>query len=229
MRGRNRFAISLGDSLENVIPGDDKHNSMVWDSDMTPDEQFREAADYWRPLAEARKLLWDMDSNHNWRTEAKVGRSIGRELNVFLQGQYDGKSQKLTTPHPDKLPRWGGWQALNKLHVGKNEYIIHSWHGSGGGATPESALRRCRSMAEQHNAQVFLMGHFHNRLFWQDNRMEFSANGMNARECQRTFAVTGGYLGWHDTYAERAGLRPNRRGAIVLKLGARDWDVKVSM
>lgn len=227
MGAPNRFAINLGDDTENAIPGDEKHDSMMWDQVMTPEEQYRKAAEYWLPVAEAGKLLISHNSNHWWRSQAKTGMSIPRDLNVFLQGQ--DQDERRTDPHPNKLPRWGNWQTLSQLHVGKQTYTVHSWHGIGGGATPESALRKCRSMAVQHQADIYLMGHFHNKIAWSDNRMVYSANGMEAKERQRMFAVTGGYLGWHDTYAERAGLPPNRRGSIVVRLGVKEWDVKVAL
>jgi hypothetical protein len=226
MRGPNRFAFDLGDDMENAIPGDEVHNSMMWDSDKHPEEQYREAADFWRPVAEAGKLIMTHDSNHAWRTEAKTGRSVAKELNVFLQGQSLPKMQ--TDPLPDVSPRWGRWQALTRIKAGKQTYTIHSWHGAGGSCTPESALRKCREQERHSVADVYLMGHFHQPIAWGKEYMDFSANGMEAKARQRWFGVTGGFLGWHNTYAERQGLGPNRRGAIVVRLGVRDWDVKIT-
>lgn len=224
-----RFCISLGDDTENAIPTDAKHASMMFDQVEAPEAQRMWISDYWRPVAEAHKLLETFNSNHWGRTDGMTGESPAREMNVFLQNQYDPKSPAEARPHPDKLPRWGGWQSLTKLLIAKNEYMMHSWHGAGGGATPESALRKCRSMAAQHRADIYAMGHFHQKVCWQDNYMQFSANGMDALERQRTFVCAGSFLGWHDTYAERQGLPPNRRGAVVLKLGVKEWDVKVGL
>jgi hypothetical protein len=224
---KNRYAVDLGDDMENAVPGDEEHNSMMWDSNMHPEEQYRKAADYWAPVVEAGKLLLTHDSNHAWRSEAKTGISVARNLNIFLQGL----TQRHKTPEPltDASPRWGRWQALTRLSVGRQQYLMHSWHGAGGSATPEGALRKCRSMATQQVADIYACGHFHQKIAWQDNRMEFSSNGRRAVEKQRTFACTGGYLEWHETYAERKGLSPNRRGSITLRLGAKEWDVKVGL
>jgi hypothetical protein len=220
-QGRNRYVYNLGDDIENAIPGDAVHNSMMWDSNLTPEEQYRQAADYWRPLAEQGKLLATHDSNHFWRSEAATGRSIAKELNVFLQQEGE------TDPLPDSLPRWGRWQSLSKLRIRKQEYLIHSWHGSGGAATPEGALRRCREQERNHEADVYIMGHFHQPLAWGKEYNRFSQNGMDAKSRQRWFGVTGSFLGWHDSYAERAGYGLNRLGCIVLKLGVERWDVKI--
>lgn len=223
----NCFVYNLGDDVENAIPGDENHDSMMWDSDMAPEDQYREAADFWLPMADAGKLLLTHNSNHWWRTQAKTGLNVPKNLNVFLQGHEP--SERMTDPHKNKLPRWGNWQALTTLGVGKNDYLIHSWHGAGGSATPEGALRKCRAMAVQSAADIYLCGHFHQKIAWQDSQMHFSENGVKAREMQRTFACTGGFVGWHDSYAERCGYPPNRRGGIVLRLGAKEWDVKVGL
>lgn len=223
----NRYAYGLGDDTENALPGDEVHNSMMWDSDKHPQDQYLEAAEYWRPVVEAGKLLITHDSNHFWRTEAKTGRSMARELNVFLQGLKAKKPAH--SPLPDVSPRWGQWQALTRLKVGRQEYNIHSWHGSGNGCTPEAALRKCREQERSHIADLFLMGHAHQPIAWGKEYMAYSSNGRDAEARQRWFGVTGGFLGWHGTYAERAGLSPNRRGAIVARLGVKRWDIKVSI
>jgi hypothetical protein len=227
LEGKNRFAINLGDDIENAVPGDENHNSMMWDSNMHPEEQYRKAAEYWEPVVMAKKLIMTHNSNHFWRSEAKTGISIPQNLNVFLQGLT--ADLKTPTPLTDVSPRWGNWQALSQLNVGKQVYTVHSWHGSGNGCTPEAALRKCRSMAVTHRADLFLMGHSHQKIAWSDNYMVHAGNGREAHERQRMFAVTGGYLGWHGTYAERMGLPPNRRGSIVVRLGAKQWDLKVSI
>lgn len=220
-KGRNRVAFNLGDDIENAIPGDAVHNSMMWDSVMGPDEQYRDAADYWRPLAESGKLIITHDSNHWWRSEAATGRSMAKELNVFLQqrGQTD--------PLPDALPRWGRWQALTKLRIRKQEYMIHSWHGSGGSTTPEAALRKCREQERHHEADVYVMGHFHQPILWGKRYNRFTGNGRPPEKRERWFGVTGSFLEWDESYAERQGLGPNRLGCIVLRLGVDRWDVKV--
>jgi len=225
-----RFAMGLGDDTENALPGDEVHNSMMWDQVMSPDEQYIAACEYWAPIAEKGKLILTHDSNHWWRTEAKTGMSRARDLNVFLQRYNEtGRPEPNPQPRLDYLPRWARWQSLTKLNVGDLSYMVHSWHGIGNGCTPEAALRKCRSMAVQHpDANIYVMGHAHNKIHWSDNRTVFTGNGLDAGFKERHFGVTGGFLGWHDTYAERAGLPPNRIGAIVLHLNTKRWDIKIS-
>src|SRR5882672_5236030 len=47
------YAYDLGDDIENAIPGDEVHNSMMWDSSMHPQEQVEKALEYWEPVVKA--------------------------------------------------------------------------------------------------------------------------------------------------------------------------------
>lgn len=211
------YAYNLGDDVENALPGDEKHDSMMWDSCMSPRDQMLAAMEFREPLVRAGKWLIDHDSNHWWRSEAKTGVSLAELLSRESAQKANAKIA------------WGKWQSLSKLHVGKQQYVVHAWHGAGGGTTPEAALRKCRSMATQVEAEVYLMGHFHQRIFWQTNRLIAGPIGGNAEMKEQTFVSTGSFLGWHDTYAERMGLPPNKLGAAVVILDSKRWDVKVSM
>lgn len=215
------YAYDLGDDTENAIPGDEIHNSMMWDSSMHPQDQFESAIEYWNPLVKAGKLLLTMDSNHWWRSEAKTGISMAKQMNVFLkQTAKDAKSRE---------PKWGRWQAFTKIHIGPQTYKIHSWHGSGGAATPEGALRKCRSQAQIHHADCFLMGHFHRKIIDETIYFDWPDGAKAPIEKKQVFGVTGSFLKWEDSYAERAGYSPAIRGAIKLELSAKRWDMRVSL
>lgn len=217
----NTYAYDLGDDMENAIPGDEVHNSMMWDSNMHPQEQLEKSLEFWKPVVEAGKLLLTHDSNHAWRSEAKTGISIARNLNIFMK-QYakDAKARE---------PQWGQWQAFTKLHVGKQEYKIHSWHGAGGSGSAEGALRKCRSQAMVHQADIFLMGHTHRKIIDQDSYFSWPSGEPKPVERTRVYGVTGSFLRWDGSYAERAGYAPLIRGAIKLELSAKRWDMKISL
>ena len=194
---------------------------MIYDQTMYPQEQFEAALEYWEPVVKAGKLLISHDSNHFWRSEAKTGISVARNMNIFMrQAAKDAKARG---------PEWGRWQAFTKLHVGKQLYRIHSWHGSGGAATPSAALSKCRSQAMIHQADVFLMGHFHRKVVDQDLYFAWPDGAERPVEKMRAYGVTGSFMKWDDSYAERAGYAPSIRGAIKLELSAKRWDVKISL
>lgn len=213
------YAYDLGDDTENALPGDEKHNSMMWDQTLSPEEQYAEACDYWRPLAEAGKLLITHSSNHWWRSEAKTGFSIAKQMNIFL-----GQNAKR-----GKGPKWGEWQSLTRLYVGSESYLIHSWHGAGGGGSRASALNKCASQAMIHHADVYLMGHFHRKLIDEDVYFEWPKGASAPIERKRVYGVTGSFLKWDGSYAERAGMAPSIRGCIKVELSGKRHDVKVSL
>jgi hypothetical protein len=215
------YAYDLGDDMENAVPGDEVHNSMMWDSDMHPQEQFDKALEYWEPVVKAGKLLMTHDSNHFWRSEAKTGISVAKNMNVFMR--HTAEKAKV------RAPEWGQWQAFTKLHVGKQMYRVHSWHGAGGSATAAGALNKCRSQAMIHQADVFLMGHYHRKVVDQDLYFAWPDGEAKPIEKMRAYGVTGSFMKWEGSYAERAGYGPSIRGAIKLELSAKRWDIKISL
>ena len=218
METPDTYAFNLGDDVENALPGDEKHNSMMWDQVMPPEEQFEAACQYWLPVAKAGKLILTHDSNHWWRSEAKTGISIAKQLNRYLaQNAPVGRA-----------PKWGQWQAMTKLRVGEQSYVLHSWHGSGGGSSPESALRKCREQASNHIADAYVMGHMHRRISYQDVVKRWAPGGHGVEEHVRTFAVTGSFMKWDNGYGERAGYGIPKTGAVKMEFSSKRWDIRVT-
>lgn len=213
------YAYDLGDDIDNAVPGDEVHNSMMWESTMHPAEQLETAIEYWRPLAEAGKLLVTHSSNHWWRSEAKTGISIASQMNVFLNALAP----------KSKGPKFGNWMAYARIKVGSQIYRVHSWHGSGGASTPAGALNKCRSQAMPHHADIYLCGHFHRKMIDQDLYYDWPEGATKPVQRSRYYGVTGSFLNWDESYAERAGYAPSVLGAIKLELGAKRWDVKLSL
>lgn len=220
LRTPDTYAFDLGDDIENAVPGDEVHNSMMWDSDMTPADQYRAACDFWLPLVEKGKLLVTHDSNHWWRTEAKTGISMAEQMNIFLASNAEGYRN---------APRWGRWQALSRVLIGRQSYTVHSQHGAGGGTTPAAALKKCMDTAMSHHADVYLRGHHHKKIVHQDAYFDWPPGAKEPAERTRSYGVTGCFIKWDESYAERAGLAPSVRGAIKVDLSARRHDVRISL
>ena len=221
LKTKNTYAISLGDDAEMALPGDEKHNSMMWSQSMLPEEQYDAVCTFWDPVAAAGKLLWTHKSNHWKRAENKTGICMAQQMNKHLRN---------TSKDAGVLPpKWGGDMAYTSLRVNDQRYLIHSWHGAGGGTTPESALRNCRKQAEAHHADVYLVGHYHKKIVYEDVCTMWPRSQSKPIERKRAYACTGCFLNWNNSYAEQFGLPPAMRGAVKLQLGAKEWDVNVSL
>jgi hypothetical protein len=215
------YALDLGDDLENAIPTDALHGSMMFDQNMQPQEQFDAALKYWEPVVKAGKLLLTHDSNHFWRSQAVTGISVAKNMNIFMkQMAKDAKS---------RAPVWGQWQAMTKINVDKQTYTMHSWHGSGSAGTPAGVLNKCRSQAMIHQCDIYMMGHAHRKVIDQDLYFAWPKGELKPVEKMRVYGVTGSFMKWDDSYAERAGYAPSIRGAIKLELSSKRWDIKVSL
>lgn len=219
LRTPDTYAVSLGDDIDNAIPGDEAHNSMTYENNMTPAEQLRAAVEFWKPLVKKGKLLWTHDSNHWWRTEAKTGISAAEHMNIFLgSGAKRGSA-----------PKWGRWQAMSRIRVGKQVYLVHSWHGAGGGTTAASALRNCQKKSDEVVADLYLVGHYHKKVVYEDKHRVWPANSPHPVDRKRAFACTGCFLNWDESYGERFGLPMGMTGAVKATLFKNEHLVRVSL
>lgn len=211
------YVVDLGDDIENALPGDEKHNAMMWDQVLGPDMQLVKAKEFWLPVAEAGKLLLTHRSNHWDRAYKKTGIDYAAEMNSWLKANSRKKG----------LPVYGNWQALGGISVGKQHYVLHSWHGAGGGSTPEGALKKCRAKAWEHHADIYTMGHFHKRLNYVDEYFSFDREHECHVKRQRTYISTGSFLEWEEGYGEMMGLPPVQTGAQKFSLSSKRHDVRI--
>lgn len=253
----NHVMWSLGDNQDNGTknsPGaswaEQTHN---------PREQLIITAALYRPLVKKRKVIVMQDSNHSnrifketgfitseealWRllTGRAVTQSDWDIIERYFRGKIKGRDQEdaqnwiqsvldqMKDPEPDKLPLWGGWQALVKLHVGKVDYMIHAMHGEGTGVTGPAALQAVQKQKDIAHADIFLRGHHHKRVVADGSVGMWSGNG-NPVEFKRIgFITTGCYLGYHNSYGEAKGYAPLACGMSQITLSSKEKLFKLSI
>ena len=192
--------IMLGDTTENATktsPG-----SSIWEQRVSPKDQVEFAIDLIEPMKD-RILIWH-ESNHSYRTRKDAGAHTPEEL----------MSRHFGIP-------WGGWQSLSSYVVRKGKrsqsYVGHCMHGTGGGTSMQAALSSLGKQAMLSEADFYARGHHHRPVAARMTRFQYRdqsrPDGRNA-----VLAATGGFLDYHDSYAEAAGYIPNSYGCITLKL-----------
>lgn len=254
----DRVMVSLGDNQDNGTknsPGaswaEQTHN---------PREQLIVTAALYRPLVKKKKVLWMQDSNHSnrifketgfitseealWRLltgnavtksdwdlieryfKGKIKERDQEHAQTWIQGVLDGMNQ----PPSDKLPLWGGWQTIVKLHVGKQEWMIHSMHGEGTGVTAPAALQavmKQKDIAE--NIDIYVRGHHHKRVLADGGFMGWSAPDENTTQRRVAYVTTGCMLGYHNSYGEAKGYAPVPNGMSRVTLGSTSKKFRLSM
>lgn len=157
------------------------------------------------------------------------GRIKGRdqeEAQNWIQSVLDGMKQD---PDEDKIPLWGGWQTLVKLHVGKAEYMIHSMHGEGTGVTAASALQAVMKQKDIAHADLFFRGHHHKRVVADGSFARWSGPGKPVEFDRVGYITTGCFLGYHNSYGEAKGYAPLEIGMARVTLSSTSKKFKLSM
>lgn len=198
----------------------------IWHHSNHPWRTFKDTG-FWSGEEALVKLFFGNGvSKEDWRL---IERYAGGELTA---PRYGGKANTKTEvlrhlnamfdrlrPDPRPKVQWGGWQAISKVHVGKQTYTIHSCHGEGSGTGPTSALGAVHKQSEIAEADLFFRGHHHKRIVSEKMKAYYSPNGKC--ELKRIgLLTTGCYLGYHGSYGEAAGLPPNATGMTSITLHA---------
>lgn len=253
----DRYYWSLGDNQDNGTkqsPG-----ASVFEQTHNPREQLVLSAAMYRQLVKAGKVLVFQDSNHSERifkesgfitsedalyrlvTGEGVSKRDWKLIERYANGGFEGRDKDVAAkyvadlaqdiPEPRKThPYWGGWQAMTKVHVGKQTYVIHSMHGDGTGVAHSSALQAVIKQQEiASEVDIFLRGHHHKRVLADANIAEFTEHGKDTAFRRIGYLTTGCMLGYHNSYGEAKGYRPICPGMARLHLSSKEKKFRLSM
>lgn len=198
------YAINLGDSCEMALPATFiKHPGSAFSQNLNPKEQVVEAVKMYQPIKD--KLLGMQESNHSLRayyqTQFSIEETIAEKLNVPFMG-LDG---------------------LYHLTVGKQTYLLHATHGTGGVGSAGGILTKLLKQAARFpDMDTFCIGHYHRVC--GTKQMAFTKQGELKLQ---TFVGTGSFLGYENSYGHIAGYQPLHRGASKIRLYAHKHDVEI--
>lgn len=138
----DRYTWSLADDFENATRR--SVGAGVYEQTLRPKAQREYLREWYRDMADAGKVLGIHESNHSIRSV----------------DDSDFSPQEWLA---DKLGvEWLGGQAVLKIQVGKQAYLIHSMHGAAGGTTPSAiflSLNRTRQIVQ--GCDAYVHGHVH--------------------------------------------------------------------
>lgn len=202
----NTYTIDMGDDMENTIR-DSIGN--IYEQQYSPYLQHQESIKFWRPVAQAKKLLCVIDDNHSYRS-----RNI--------------TDTRWTEDLCDKIgARYGGYGTFLNLRVGPQQYTIYVVHGRGSATTAAGKLNSLIKMSNKCVADIYLRGHHHSKVIHQDEIKHLTKFGL--QEHKRTFGITGSFLEWDNSYAEIREYPISVKGCIKLKLFTWHWDCHISL
>lgn len=199
------YAVGLGDLAENATKT--SVGLGMFEEEYHLEKQMEVITELLAPVAKAGKLLGLHRGNHEYRTAIATGldpiKIVCKELDVpYLKDN-----------------------AYHIWTVGDQEYRVVTAHGRSGSRTPGGKLNAIMRMRDVADADVYLMGHMHDRLYYEDAPYTFDREGAGQR--LRKYCVCGSLLSYFQTYAEMSIFSPVRQAWVLLDFHKQRKDVRI--
>lgn len=202
----NLFVVLLGDLINNALK---TSKSDVYTATMTPQQQVNYIVDKLKPIRH--KILGSVSGNHEDRTSKDAGIDLSAVIAQFLDIPYDSASLVYQIKHGTK-------------GSGKNNYVIYTTHGFGGGGSKGAKANKLQKLSELCLADLYVMGHIHDVVTFSDAIYVPDTRHDRVVLKKRTYLSTGSCL-QYGGYAEKMLLRPGSEGYPLIHLS--DGKVKI--
>lgn len=175
---------------------------------VTPQSQLDALHEVLAPIAD--QVLVLLDGNHEFRIWKETGLQFSKILATLLGVKY------------------GGYSCFIKLRVRKFNYVIHAQHGSSNAWYPHTKLTAAMRTAQHTDADVYLYGHTHELLSLKVPRRHLELRSRTVVREKKYFVLTGGFLGYENSYAQRKNMYPTQTGVAKIKFFGNEWDCHIS-
>lgn len=192
---KNAYWISTGDLLEVATTGSVSDTY----SALSPNEELEILSEELSLISD--KCLGFTSSNHHHRTYKETGISLDKTLSARCG-----------------IPYLGDHGLLN-ITIGQGSYFIVLHHGTGGGSEGNAVNRALKATGNHAGADCYLSGHTHKAVCVPFNQQIIDRKRSIVRNVLSYSIVTGHFLEWKGSYAERMGLKPAPIGAAFIDLG----------
>lgn len=204
----NAYVIGMGDMLEAATRT--SVGAGVYEQITPVQQQLDEMVAILKPMADKGKLLGMLDGNHERRIYNATGLDITATMCRILGVKYFGKG------------------AFLDFKVGKQKYTTYAVHGSSGARLPHTKIKSCMDLSAFVNTDIYLMGHLHEldhktaSMYYPDTKDRV------VKSRDKHFLLTGSFLNYFGGYAQQMNLRPAKLGCPKIKLGAKNYSIRVS-
>ena len=159
---------------------------------------------------------------------------ISDQIIVLLDGNHEHRIWKETGLRVSKILAkllgvpYGGYSCFIKLKVQKQNYIIHAQHGSSNAWYPHTKITAATRTAQHTQADVYLYGHTHELMSLALERRELEIRSRTVKRKKTYFVLTGSFMEYEYSYAERKNMYPTKTGVAKLKFFGEKWDCHIS-
>ena len=174
----------------------------------TPQDQLDSLVEILEPIKD--KVLISLEGNHEERIWKGSGMKVSKILANMLEVPY------------------GGYSAFIKIRVGNQNYMIYAQHGSSNAWYPHTKLTAAMRTAQHTEADLYLYGHTHELLSLAVPWRYMDKRSRTIKFGKRYFVLTGSFLEYANSYAEKKNMYPVKTGIANIILSGREWDIHVS-
>jgi predicted phosphodiesterase len=202
----NAFILLTGDLIENGT----RHSlgRSVYEQLISPEVQIEGIVRLFAPVWD--RIIGVLSGNHEERTDNLAGFNPARIIAQRLRAAY--------------FPTC----AYFDIWVGEHKLELFATHGYGTARFPYTRLKNIMDYNRFIDADVYVIGHFHDLNTLRDCRIVKDAESVRLLLKKRYYVVAGSFLKYFDTYAERRGFYPTGVGAPKIAM-YRGGDIHVSI
>ena len=201
---KNVYVIGMGDYMELSA----RDSPGVFDQDSFANKQYETVYNYFKPLADEKRLLGLLMGNHEYRITKYSGFDITKILANNLGVEYFEHA------------------AFFKLKVNDIEYTVFGQHGYTSSRTDGGKLNVVIKLANQAIADIYMVGHSHDVI--AKPKPIYRLNG--ERELHdRIFVMSGSYLEHWGSYGQMKGYDPSLIGSPRIKLHTNEYNITVKV
>ncbi len=182
----------------------------TYDDKYNPQEQYEKVLEWLKPIKN--KIAMALQGNHEIRifdlSSFDITKMLCRELGIYYAKDGIG---------------------FLKIRVGNQNYVVAATHGSTGAATSSGKMNGCIKMSNFIDADIYLMGHVHSLSHNVELYRKVNLKNKIIEEHERHYVLTGSFLTFDNSYGERKGYAPLKKGMPTLHLNGEKFDVQVEM
>lgn len=198
---KNARIILMGDLAE--VATKTSVGAGVYEQDQNGQQQMMLAKSILYPYREIIDCI--VGGNH----EERIRKDSGFDLSLYF-AQLMGLEDK-----------YANYQGIVKYTIQARSFDVSVWHGAGGGSTAGGAMNRLVKQANTVLADVYLMGHVHQRQAYSKQIYVPDSRTEKIDLLQQYFIVTGSALTYENSYAEMAGFPPSNTGFPKIHLSVK--------
>ena len=198
------YVIGMGDWAESGTRS--SVGAAVYEQILNPQAQIDKLVKLFTPLAEAGLLLYILAGNHEQRISDSMGIDTAQLIAKLLSVPYLG------------------YCAFVNLIVGKEKYSVYSTHGTSNAAQVYGKIKAATDIAKIQDAEITLYAHTHGLFDYSE--LKYISDD---ETIDRHIILTGSFLKYKGSYAEKKGLPPARLGTALINLYGKKHQIFVSL